>query len=152
MRKLTVVLLMLVSLGSFACAQDEPTITESPEGTTEATEAPESSATPAASGLQYNDEGTETFTEQHFDVELELDNFYFEPTFIKSPGDATAMITLKNEGDVAHTFTADELDIDEELQPGASKEIEVAIGTETRYEFYCRFHQGQGMRGAFQPH
>ncbi|MEX2395172.1 MAG: cupredoxin domain-containing protein [Actinomycetota bacterium] len=147
MRKPTIVLLIFVTLFSFACAQDEPTVPEAPDVT------PEATGSPAASGeLEYNDEGTETFTEQDFDVEMALDNFYFEPTFIKSPGDATAMITLTNEGDVAHTFTSDALDFDEELQPGDSKEIEVAIGTETRYEFYCRFHQGQGMRGAFQPH
>jgi plastocyanin len=137
----------------FGCAQDQPTVPEAPEATTEATETADASEARGASGeIEYNDEGTETFTETNFDVELELDSFYFKPTFIKAPGGSMAMITLTNESDVPHTFTADELDVDEELQPGDSKEIEVDIGTESRYEFYCRFHQGQGMRGAFQPH
>jgi plastocyanin len=113
--------------------------------------------TPAATGAQtQNDHGTKTFTEQTFTVEVEMDNegadFYFEPTFIKSPGGATATVKLHNEGDIQHTFTVDDLDVDEELGPDEEKTITVEIGTGTRYEFYCRFHTGQGMRGAFQPH
>jgi plastocyanin len=118
----------------------------------------ESSASPAASGAEakINDHGTKTFTTEAFEVEIEQDNegsdFYFEPTFIKSPGDATATVKLHNEGDIQHTFTIDALDIDEELAPDEEKTVEVKLGTETRYEFYCRFHEGSGMRGAFQPH
>ena len=108
--------------------------------------------TAEASAGDVNDHGTETFTDEAFELEMELDNFYFEPTYIKSPGGAAATLKLHNEGDAPHTFTADELGVDEELQPGDEKTIEVEIGTETRYEFYCRFHRDQGMRGAFQPH
>jgi plastocyanin len=117
-----------------------------------------SESSPAASGAEpaINDHGTETFTDQPFTVEVEMDNeagdFYFEPTFIKSPGGATATVKLHNEGDIQHTFTIDDLDIDEELAPDEEKTITVEIGTETRYEYYCRFHESSGMRGAFQPH
>jgi plastocyanin len=149
MRKLTVVVALL-SVLALACGNDDDlTVPEGPEETTEATD----EASPSASGeLTYNDEGTETFTTESFDAEVEVDDFSFKPTFIKSPGDATAKIELRNEGDSTHTFTSDTLDFDVELEPGATEEVTVEIGTETRYEFYCRFHQGQGMRGAFQPH
>lgn len=149
MRKLTVVV-ALFSIISLGCAGDEDvTVPEGPDETTEATD----EASPAASGeLEYNDEGTETFTTETFDAEVEIDDYYFKPTFIKSPGDATATIELHNEGEATHTFTSETLDFDVEVAPGATEELTVEIGTETRYEFYCRFHQGQGMRGAFQPH
>src|SRR5688572_5419556 len=117
MRRL-LVMSLLVGFFGFGCGEDVPTVPEAPDETTEATEAPETSDAPAASGeLRYNDEGTETFTETDFDLEMELDSFYFEPTFIKAPGDSMAMITLTNESDVPHTFTADALDVDEEIQP-----------------------------------
>lgn len=111
----------------------------------------------ATSGdVEINDRGTKTFTTEEFEAEIEMDNegddFYFEPTYIKSPGGSTASITLHNAGDIQHTFTIDALDVDEELAPDEEKTITVEIGTESRYDFYCRFHSGQGMRGAFQPH
>lgn len=137
MRKLLVVLAALVFVGA-ACSEESGVV---------GTEPPEATATAVI-----NDHGTETFTSEAFEVELELDDFYFEPTFIKAPGESTAMLRLHNEGGAQHTFTIDDLEVDETLEPGATKEITVELGTETRYEFYCRFHADQGMRGAFQPH
>jgi plastocyanin len=116
------------------------------------------SASPAASGAEakINDHGTKTFTKQAFELEIEQDNegsdYYFDPTFIKSPGGATATVKLHNEGSVQHTFTIDALNINEELAPDEKKTVVVELGTETRYEFYCRFHEAMGMRGAFMPH
>ena len=138
MRKLALVA-VTVAFAAFGCATDEPTVQEPPDETAEAT--PET-----------NDQGSQTFESEDFSAEIELDDFYFKPTFIKSPGGGTAKLTLHNEGDAVHTFTSEALGVDEEVEPGKEKEIEVEIGTETRYEFHCRFHQAQGMRGAFQPH
>ena len=139
MRKLALIA-VLATLTAFGCAEQDPAVQEPPEAT--ATSAPE-----------INDKGTQTFTTEKFKAELELDDFYFEPTFIKSPGGATATITLHNESPTAaHTFTSEALNVDEELEPGAEKKVKVKIGTESRYEFQCRFHAAQGMRGAFQPH
>ncbi len=141
MRKLAPALLVLAFV-VFGCAAEEEPALEPPDATAEAT----------AGSDEINDHGTQTFTDAKFATDLELDDFYFEPTFIKSPGGATATITLRNEGDAAHTFTSDALSVDEELEPGDKKKVKVEIGTETRYEFWCRFHRAQGMRGAFQPH
>ena len=153
MRKLALVLSTVLLVALAGCgndAADTNTVATPPDdyGT---------DASPTASGAEpaINDHGTKTFTEQTFAVDIEMDNedgFYFEPTFIKSPGGSTATVTLHNEGTVQHTFTIDDLDVDEELAPDEEKTITVDIGDETRYEFFCRFHEGQGMRGAFQPH
>jgi plastocyanin len=143
MRKLVALAAVAVLIG-VGCAQEEDDLAASPS--------PEATATQGPASTAVNDHGTKTFTDESFSAEIELDNFYFEPTFIKSPGDATAKIELHNEGSATHTFTVDALDVDEQLEAGATKEVTVVIGTETRYEFYCRFHKDQGMRGAFQPH
>jgi plastocyanin len=150
MRKLALVLSTLLLVALAACGTDNGdsnTVATPPDdyGT---------AASPTASGAEaeINDHGTETFTEAAFEVELEMDNFYFEPTFIKSPGGSTATVKLHNEGDVQHNLSIDDLDVDEDLAPDEEKSITVEIGTESRYDFYCKFHVGSGMKGAFQPH
>ena len=148
MRKLALAC-SIVTLLAFGCAQDDPALEGEPEETTEV----EESEAPEESGAASGDHGTETFTDMSFSTDMELDDFYFEPTTIKAPGGAKAALTLTNEGDATHTFTIDDLEVDEELDPGASKEIVVELGTETRYEYYCRFHaDSQNMRGSFSPH
>ena len=140
MRKLVVIVAALGLAAAGCGTNEEPTVQDEP-------------TTPAATAsASVNDHGTKTFTTEAFETELELDNFYFEPTTIKAPGGSTATLELFNEGDVEHTFTIDALEIDEELEPDARKTIEVGLGDETRYEFYCRYHGDQGMRGAFSLH
>jgi len=128
-----------------ACGSDEPTVDDvagSPEATEEAEESPEG-----------EDHGTETFTEENFSLEMELDDFYFEPTTVKAPGGSTAKLMFFNEGDQPHTFTIDSLDVDEELEPDARREITVELGTDSRTEFYCRFHaESNDMKGSFSLH
>ena len=153
MRKLALVVTTCLLIVLAACGNPDS------ESNTVATPPPDygTESTPSATGeVTASDHGTKTFTEQSFTVEVEMDNedgdFYFEPTFIKSPGGATATVKLHNEGDIQHTFTIDDLEVDEELAPNEQKTITVDIGTESRYEFSCRFHANSGMRGAFQPH
>jgi uncharacterized cupredoxin-like copper-binding protein len=154
MRKLAAIA-SIALLFAVACSTGEgedDTTVPTPPASSQASAEPSA----AASGdIDYNDHGTKTFTEDA-EGEVELDNdgsdFYFSPTFIKLPGGSTAKLTLKNEGNVEHTFTAPDLDVDEELEPGASKDVEIEIGTDTRYEFWCTYHKDSGMRGAFMPH
>lgn len=81
-------------------------------------------------------------------LEVELDNFYFGPTFIKASDNQKFKVKLKNEGSVAHTFTSDILGVDETLQPDQTKEIELNAPPTGFSGWYCKFHQAQGMQGA----
>lgn len=82
-------------------------------------------------------------------LEMELDDFDFEPTFVQAEPGTSVTIEMHNEGDAAHTFTIDELGIDEVVDPGQRVEVEVTLPDELPQRFYCRFHVGQGMQGAF---
>jgi plastocyanin len=83
-------------------------------------------------------------------TELEADDFYFERTFVKGKAGSEVAVTINNEGATAHTFTIDAQDIDETLQPGDSIDVTVAIPSNGKAaRFYCRFHDQQGMQGAF---
>jgi plastocyanin len=83
-------------------------------------------------------------------LELEADDFYFEPTFVKvKPGEKVS-ITLKNEGHTTHTFTSDALNMDQQLAAGKSKKFTVTVPSSgTAFQFHCDFHEAMGMQGAF---
>jgi plastocyanin len=98
-------------------------------------------------GQDANDHGSKDVSGSD-EAELELDDFYFEPTVLEGEAGQTLTVELENEGDATHTFTVDELGVDEELQPGDSGEAEVTFPDSGALLFYCRFHQGGGMRGA----
>ena len=82
---------------------------------------------------------------------VEIDDFYFKPTFMKVKPGQRISIELENEGTNPHTFTVATLSIDETLQPGTKKEINVAVPAGSAdVQFVCRFHaEGRGMRGTF---
>lgn len=92
-----------------------------------------------------NDHGTKTAARG---LEVEADDFYFGPTFIKATAGQTFTVELKNEGKATHTFTSTALGIDEELQPGQKKTVTLTAPQTGNALFFCRFHQGQGMQGA----
>jgi plastocyanin len=82
-------------------------------------------------------------------LDVELDNFYFGPTFVKAKAGEKLTLELENEGSAPHTFTSDVLDVDQQLSPGDKMTIEVTVPSDgNAFRFYCRFHQGSGMQGA----
>ena len=83
------------------------------------------------------------------DLDLELDDQYFAPTFINAPAGATVQVKLENEGKIAHTFTIDGTSIDQQVGPGDSATVEVTLPDSGSLRFYCRFHVSGGMQGAF---
>lgn len=68
--------------------------------------ATQSSAPVQLSGA-VNNHGTKDLSAQGPAVqfELEQDDFYFEPTFVKSTKSAKVKVEIKNEGKTSHTFT-----------------------------------------------
>jgi plastocyanin len=83
------------------------------------------------------------------ELELELDDNYFGPTFVKGSPGGSVTVELVNEGSATHTFTSDALGVDEEVGPGDEASVTVTLPDEGAVEFHCRFHEGQGMKGAF---
>jgi plastocyanin len=107
----------------------------------------EEGGTATIAGQEATSHGSEDVTGTD-EVELELDDFYFEPTVLEGEAGQTLTVSMFNEGDAAHTFTIDELQIDEELQPGdEGVTAEVTFPDSGALVFYCRFHVGGGMLG-----
>jgi plastocyanin len=145
MRKLVIAALLLtVSLA--ACGNDDsPNVGT---GTTAGDSAETTAAgAPVTLSGQVTDKGTKDATSGD-ELELELDNFYFSPTFIKVTAGQKLTLKLKNEGSAPHTFTSTELSVDKELKPDETATVEITVPSADAVAFFCRFHQGGGMQGA----
>jgi plastocyanin len=143
MRRWTAITLILILAVAAACGGNEGREEETSEEETS------EEGTSQIGGQSANDHGTEDVSGET-SVELELDDFYFEPTVLR--GDAGQSLTLEafNEGDQAHTFTSEELSVDQELAPGEETSIDITFPDSGQVVFFCRFHDSQGMRGAIE--
>jgi plastocyanin len=141
-------LVLSVALVTAACAQQEPTVPAGGGGATPTGgETGDAEETIEIAGQEAADHGSEDVTGES-EIELELDDFYFEPTVLEGEAGQRLSLTLFNEGEAPHTFTIDEQTVDEELQPGDEDvTVEVTFPDSGALVFYCRFHAGGGMVG-----
>jgi plastocyanin len=82
-------------------------------------------------------------------IEMEVDDSYFEPTFVKTKAGAKVTVTLKREGSLPHTFTIDEVKVDKTLAPETTTTVSFDMPASGHLNFYCKFHRAGGMQGAF---
>lgn len=129
-----------------ACTSKSSTSTSAGATTTTA-------GTPVSLSGQTTNKGTVDATGKT-STEIEADNdggqYYFKPTFVKLTAGTAVKIEVKNEGSLQHTFTIDSLHIDETIDAGKSATVTVTVPAgSSPVTYYCRFHQGSGMQGAF---
>jgi len=80
-------------------------------------------------------------------VQIRAEGFSFVPAeLLASPGQ-TLTIEVENGGGGSHTFTIEDLGIDEELSPGDRVQVEVTLPDSGSLPFICRFHERSGMVG-----
>ena len=101
-------------------------------------------------GSQVDSHGTKDVSDESGKVEIELYDYYFEPTILKGKPGQKVELELKNKGSAAHTFTLAEQSVNKEIQPGDETETEVTFPQSGQLKFVCTFHQSQGMIGALQ--
>jgi plastocyanin len=97
-------------------------------------------------GVKANDHGTKA-VEDSGKTEVELDDFYFEPTVLEGKPGGKVTLELKNEGQVEHSFTIASENIDKDLEPGDEGEVTVTIPKSGVVSFYCKYHKSSGMAG-----
>ena len=108
-------------------------------------EEPATKAPPVSLPGQVNDHGTATAENN---MEIEADDDYFGPTFIEAKPGQKFSVELHNEGSKRHTFTSSELGVDVELAGGDRRTLSLTAPATGLADFHCRFHEGQGMKGA----
>jgi len=93
-----------------------------------------------------NNKGTKTAA--NGSIEIEADDFYFKPTFVKATAGQTLTVKIENESGTAHTFTVDNQGIDADLAPKSTQTVTIKVPDSGSVRFYCQFHVGSGMQGA----
>ncbi len=100
-------------------------------------------------GKEANDFGTKDVSGES-SLELELDDFYFEPTVLQGTAGQQLTLELGNEGDALHNFSLSDQGIDQDVEAGASAEVTVTLPGSGTLVFICKYHEGQGMVGALE--
>jgi plastocyanin len=100
-------------------------------------------------GQKANDHGMKDVSGES-SVELEQDNFYFEPTVLEGTPGQKLTIELSNEGSALHNFSIPDQSIDQDVQPDAKGEVTVTFPDSGTLVFFCKYHQSQGMVGALE--
>src|SRR5438128_892535 len=139
--KLVVLMAALVLVGA-ACSKKSNTPTTSGSSGTTASATPseaESSGQITIDGKTANDHGTKTVSGGS--LEVELDNFYFNPTTIKGPAGSTVKLELKNESGTKHNFTLEDQKINQDLSPHQDVTVTVTIPQSGTLQFHCEYHE-----------
>lgn len=108
------------------------------------------SAAPAPVSLQgaVNDHGQQDLSgTQAVDLNMQIGDSFFAPTYIKVDAGATVTVHLQNDGALEHTFTIDSLSVEQTLAPAAEADISFTM-PDNAVQFFCRFHVSMGMQGA----
>jgi plastocyanin len=96
-------------------------------------------------GVSANDHGSKQVSGE---TEIELDDYYFEPTVLRGKAGSKVTLELKNEGKVEHNFSIDSQKIDKDLEAGETATVSVTMPQSGQMSFYCKYHKSKGMAGA----
>lgn len=136
-RFLPLTLIAVAVLAIAGCGGDDEESTSS--------EATEDAATIEINGEPANDEGSETLGGDS--IELEEDDFYFEPTVISGEAGQPVTLEITNEGESEHNITISDQGIDEDTEPGELTTVDAEIPDSGVITFFCSYHEAQNMRG-----
>jgi plastocyanin len=81
------------------------------------------------------------------EADVELDDFYFDPTVITGDPGSKVKLDLENEGSTEHNFSIDDQKLDQDVEPGEKQEVTITIPKSGEVEFYCKYHRSSGMAG-----
>jgi plastocyanin len=145
MRKLLPLLTIpLLVMALAACGSDSSTSSGDSSSTTE------SGASATLTGKVNTKSTADVSGKADAELEVEADDFYFKPTYVRGKPGQTITVELHNEGAAKHTFTVSALDVDVPLAPDAKQDVTVTLPDQAGLvEFHCDFHSAMGMRGAF---
>jgi len=98
---------------------------------------------------QANNKGTKNVTGRD-EIEVELDDFYFEPTVYTGTAGQQIKLELSNESNNLHNFSLDEQSISQDVAAGKDMDVTVTFPQSGTLVFYCKYHRSRGMAGALK--
>jgi plastocyanin len=129
--------------GSNESAKEAGTTTAEESGTTTA----EEGGTTTIAGVAAADHGTKDASGKD-ELDVELDDNYFEPTVITGTPGQKLKLELENEGSAEHNFTLTAQSVDQDVEAGEKADVTVTIPQSGQVSFFCKYHKALGMAGA----
>ena len=112
-----------------------------------ATAAPgKKSKTVTMNGVTYADHGTKDVRKLS-KLELEADDYYFGPTFLRGNPGQKLTLMIENEVSTLHNITIPALGIDKDIPPKGKVRLDVTFPASGTLTFSCKFHGPLGMAG-----
>jgi len=97
-------------------------------------------------GVTYADHGSKDVRNRS-KLELEADDYYFSPTFLRGkPGQKLTLI-VESEGNMLHNISIPALGIDKDIPPKGKVQVDVTFPPSGELSFSCKFHGSLGMNG-----
>jgi plastocyanin len=100
------------------------------------------------SGVTYADHGTKDVRKLS-KLELEADDYYFGPTFLRGNPGQKLTLMIENEATTLHNITIPSLGIDKDIPPKGKVRVAVTFPASGMLTFSCKFHGPLGMAGMF---
>jgi plastocyanin len=80
-------------------------------------------------------------------VEVEADDYYFAPTFLRGTPGQHLTLVVENESGSLHSLTIPALQVDRDVPPKGKVEVEVTLPASGVVHLFCKFHEALGMNG-----
>ena len=104
------------------------------------------SKTVTMSGVTCADHGTKDVRKLS-KLELEADDYYFGPTFLRGNPGQKLTLMMENEASTLHNITIPSLGIDKDIPPKGKVRVDVTFPASGVLTFSCKFHGPLGMAG-----
>jgi len=96
--------------------------------------------------LTFSNHGTKDLKGQG-ELDLEADNYYFEPTFLRGSPGQKLKVEIENESGTLHNFSIPDQHLDVNIPPKGKVVVAIAFPSSGVVRFFCRFHSELGMEG-----
>ena len=110
-------------------------------------ESADEGGTTTVAGVAAADHGTKEASGME-ELDVELDDDYFEPTVITGTPGQKLKLELENEGSNEHNFTLEAQSLDKDVDAGEKADVTVTIPQNGQVSFFCKYHKQLGMAGA----
>lgn len=97
-------------------------------------------------GVTYADHGTKD-VRNRTKLELEVDDYYFSPTFLWGKPGQRLTLLLKSRASELHNISIAALGIDKDIPPEGEVQVDVTFPASGVLVFFCKFHGPLGMNG-----
>ena len=96
--------------------------------------------------LTFSNHGTKEVKGQG-ELDLEADNYYFEPTFLRGTPGQKLNVEIENESGTLHNFSIPDQHLDVNIPPKGKVIVEITFPSSGVVRFFCKFHSAKGMNG-----